>query len=133
MDGAVYDENGLRLYSREEIEQQPGKYDDDGFYVLNTGGFFDDHGYFFDKDGFNEIGGFYDPVNGDYVSPNDFDSDYNAKLADYYDELCIDSEEEDEDDENFKNDVEEYGLTEDEIKAGIKSEHCLPVLKWLAE
>lgn len=137
MDGAEYDENGLRIYSKEEIQQRPGHYDNDGFYLLDAGGFFDDHGYLFDKDGFNSIGGFYDPENGEYISPNDFDSDYNAKLEEYYDELCTDSEEEDETgEESFKADVKEHAwlnLTEDDFKNGLIREHCLPVLKWLSE
>lgn len=133
MDGAVYDENGLRTYSKQEREQHPGKYDDDGFYLLDDGGFFDDLGYFFDKDGFNEIGGFYDPGHGNYISPNDFDEDYNKRLEEYYDELCISDDESDKEGENAQDIQEEYGLTEAEIKNGIKREHCLPVLAWLSE
>lgn len=49
----------MRKTSKEEIEKQPGKYDDDGFYLLDDGGFFDPNGYFFDKDGFDANGGKY--------------------------------------------------------------------------
>lgn len=98
MEGAKYDENGLRIFSKAEIEQLPGKFDNDGFYLLDQGGFFDDFGYYFNKDGFNEIGGFYDPEKGDYIDPNDFEEDYNTFLEDYYDELCLDSDQSDNED-----------------------------------
>jgi hypothetical protein len=38
----------------------PGKYDDDGFYIFEEGGFLDPHGVYFDKDGFDVNGGQYD-------------------------------------------------------------------------
>ena len=31
----------------------------DQFYILKNGDYFDPHGYYFDKDGFDQIGGFY--------------------------------------------------------------------------
>ena len=54
---------------------------------MEDGGFYDDHGYKFDKDGFNEVGGFYDPETGDYINPEDFDEDYIEALVFYYQEL----------------------------------------------
>ena len=41
-------------------ELRPGKYDDDGFYILEEGGFLDPLGVYFDKDGFDVDGGHYD-------------------------------------------------------------------------
>ncbi len=41
-------------------ELRPGKYDEDGFYILDEGGFLDPIGAFFDKDGFDVDGGHYD-------------------------------------------------------------------------
>jgi len=39
--------------SKEQIEQLPGKYDEDGFYLLDEGGFYDPCGVHFDKDGYD--------------------------------------------------------------------------------
>jgi hypothetical protein len=61
MESANTLEGGLKQFSKADIEAQPGSYDNDGFYILEDGSFYDHMGYFFDKDGFNEIGGYYDP------------------------------------------------------------------------
>jgi hypothetical protein len=55
-----------RVYSKEEIEIHQGKYDQDGFYLLLDGDFFDQAGYYFDKEGLDEKGGFYDENTGVY-------------------------------------------------------------------
>ena len=49
-----------KLHTKEEIEALEGKYDDDGFYILNKGDFFDPEGYYFDHQGYDGIGGYYD-------------------------------------------------------------------------
>ena len=49
-----------KRYTQEEIEAHEGKYDEDGFYILPDGGFFDPEGYKFNKEGFDGIGGYYD-------------------------------------------------------------------------
>lgn len=56
----IFGPNGLRQYSRAEIEASEGKYDKDGFYILPDGSFYDYQGYYFNKEGFDENGGFYD-------------------------------------------------------------------------
>jgi len=38
-----------KLHTKEEIESRDGKYDEDDFYILEQGGFFDPEGYYFDK------------------------------------------------------------------------------------
>jgi hypothetical protein len=38
-----------KQHTKEEIEGQAGKYDKDGFYILENGDFFDLEGYYFDK------------------------------------------------------------------------------------
>ena len=75
---------GLKQFSRKHIESQPGSYDNDGFYLLKGGDFYDAHGFYFNKDGFNDAGGFYDSDTGEYVDPTHFSSG----AADYYEELC---------------------------------------------
>lgn len=61
------DKQIVRL-SKEEVEKHEGQYDQDGFYILKDGGFFDPNGYQFDKDGYDCLGGFYDEE-GYYVAP----------------------------------------------------------------
>jgi hypothetical protein len=51
-----------------EIQELKGYYDDDGFYLLDEGGFFDPEGFYYDKNGINAFGGFYDSA-GFYVNP----------------------------------------------------------------
>jgi len=45
-----------------------GHYDDDGFYLLDEGGFYDPDGFHYDKNGIDAIGGFYDS-SGVYIAP----------------------------------------------------------------
>ena len=54
--------------SAEEFEKFPGHYDDDGFYILNEGGFYDPAGFYYDKNGVDAIGGFYNN-SGVYIAP----------------------------------------------------------------
>ena len=49
-----------KKHTKEEIEVNEGNYDDDGFYILPGGDFFDPEGYYFDTKGYDGIGGFYD-------------------------------------------------------------------------
>lgn len=50
----------MRRIPKEEFEKEPGKFDDDGFFILEAGGFYDPNGYYFDKDGVDASGGTYD-------------------------------------------------------------------------
>ena len=61
-------EKQLKRRTKEEIEKLEGEYDQDGFYILKTGGFIDPNGYEFDKSGHDALGGFYDEE-GYYVAP----------------------------------------------------------------
>ena len=54
--------------SQEEIQKLAGHYDEDGFYILDEGGFYDPVGFYYDKDGVDAIGGFYSS-SGVYVAP----------------------------------------------------------------
>lgn len=58
-----------REYSKKEVESYEGKYDKDGFYILKDGDFFDPYGFYFDKQGKDKNGGFYDPKTGIYKAP----------------------------------------------------------------
>lgn len=122
-----------KKHTKEEIEVNEGNYDDDGFYILPGGDFFDPEGYYFDTKGYDGIGGFYDD-NGQYVPPPGLkDADTNVfqydaqqeyeEYADYYDELMGDSDE----------DEAGLDLDNEEINQGVKKEHILPVIEWLKE
>jgi hypothetical protein len=65
-----------KSFTKEEIEAQKGKYDEDGFYILDEGGFYDDMGYYFNKEGFDEFGGFYDQETGYYVPGDSVKQEY---------------------------------------------------------
>ena len=121
-----------KLHSKQEIESKEGKYDEDGFYILQDGDFFDPEGYYFDKQGYDGIGGYYNDK-GQYVPPPGLKDpnagtfqyeDQDLEYADYYDELIGDSDEEDDNDAN---------LDQAEINQGVKKEHVLPVIEWLKE
>lgn len=49
-----------KQHTKEEIEMKEGKYDDDGFFILPGGDFFDPEGFYFDVQGYDGIGGYYD-------------------------------------------------------------------------
>ena len=63
---------------------------------MPDGDFFDHHGYYFDMEGLDEVGGFYEEKSGVYIPPPEFNAE--EELDEYYDELCgSESEEEAED------------------------------------
>ena len=52
----------------DEIQKFAGHFDEDEFYILDEGGFYDPHGFYYDKHGVDAIGGFYDSA-GVYIAP----------------------------------------------------------------
>ncbi len=54
--------------SWEQIKQLPGKFDQDQFYILEEGGFYDPTGKYFNKDGKDAKGGYYNDQ-GVYIPP----------------------------------------------------------------
>ena len=50
----------MKKTPKEEIQNRKGKYDEDGFYILEEGDFYDPNGYYFDIKGFDATGGSYD-------------------------------------------------------------------------
>lgn len=45
---------------RDDINDKKGVYDAEGFYILEDGSFYDTWGYYFDAEGYDEYGGYYD-------------------------------------------------------------------------
>lgn len=80
---------------------------------MEDGAFFDQYGYYFDTDGFDELGGFYSEDTGEYVSP-----DMYTKLGyqEYYDELVgEDTDEEGGSDDEDQGPKDEYNISEEEV------------------
>lgn len=69
-------------YSLEEIKGMKGDYDEDGFYVLEDGTFFDPWGYKFDAEGYDEFGGYYDD-DGHYVPGEGYEEEYYKNYQQY--------------------------------------------------
>ena len=55
--------------------------DENGFYCLGDGSFYDGDGFFFDKDGYDKYGGFYDE-NCNYVPGEDKAQEYYETYED---------------------------------------------------
>ena len=52
----------------EAATHRDGYYDEDGFFIMADNSFYDSEGYFFDKYGYDNEGGWYND-NGIYVNP----------------------------------------------------------------
>ena len=57
----AYNEFELKIYSKKEISTYDGKYDEDGYYMMENGDYFSPDGHYYDADGFDENGGYTDP------------------------------------------------------------------------
>lgn len=53
-------EQRAHYLSRQEIEKLTGYYDKDGFYVLPDGDCYDLNGFYFDPEGYDQYGGYYE-------------------------------------------------------------------------
>lgn len=133
------------------MQKHEGKFDADGFYILKGGDYYDPEGFYFNKQGFDEFGGYYDK-NGDYLAPPNITladdgafvyvgEDYEDDNDDYYNELNPDDEdgsdheeaEEEQQAPEDEEDIDDLGIDPNEITLGLRREHCLPVLKWLKD
>jgi hypothetical protein len=59
---------------KSDFEKLKGRYDEDGFFILESGAYYDPFGFYFDSEGNDEAGGRYDDT-GYYVSPFDIELD----------------------------------------------------------
>ena len=78
---------------REWNEEIKGEYDDDGFFITPNGSFWDPDEVYFNREGFDKHGGYYDD-NGEYIPGKGWDDENN----------CYESEKEDEYDEYYEDD-----------------------------
>lgn len=120
--------------TRAEIEAKEGKYDEDGFYNLPDKSFYDPAGYFFNKDGYDEFGGYYDNHTGHYVPGSGFEDEYyrnyggTAAPGDMLGYSLDDYDEEDygaEDESDYKDQSEAF-------KQAVLM-HVVPAEDWLKE
>ena len=63
-----HQDSRLVKLSPEEFQKFPGHFDEDDFYILDEGGFYDPTGFHYDKHGVDATGGFYDS-GGVYIAP----------------------------------------------------------------
>ena len=94
-----------------EIEEEKGEYDEDGFYILESGAFYDPDGYYFDEEGYDEYGGFYDDsgyyVPGQAYAKEYYENAFNAERDEFGEELEEETGETEEPDEEEKATIEE--------------------------
>jgi hypothetical protein len=89
---------------REWNDSTKGDYDENGFFVTPNGSFWDPDGVYFNKEGFDKHGGYYDD-NNEYVPGEGWDEANNCyldELNDYYDDdYEYGSDHDDEEDDGF--------------------------------
>ena len=61
--------------------------------MLPDGSFYDQNGYYFDKDGYDEFGGYYDDTYFYYVPGPDYAEEYYAKYQEIYGNVVYEEEE----------------------------------------
>ena len=79
----------------DEIE---GEYDEEGFFVTPDGSFWDPDGVYFNNEGYDKYGGYYE--NGEYIPGKGWDEENNCYKDELNDEDEILSDDEQEDDQN---------------------------------
>ena len=84
-----------------------GEYDDEGFFTTPNGSFWDPDGVYFNREGYDKHGGYYDDATDEYIPGKGWDEQnncYKDELNDDDDEYASDHEQEEEPDDGF-NDV----------------------------
>lgn len=109
-----------KFVEREWTENTKGDYDEDGFFITPNGskniflmiflGFWDPDGIYFNREGYDRHGGYYDDNNGKYVPGRGWDDMHNC----YFDEEYDDYEDFD-DDDDLDCDINEDDLMDEEI------------------
>ena len=79
----------------DEIE---GEYDEEGFFITPDGSFWDPDGVYFNNEGYDKYGGYYE--NGEYIPGKGWDEENNCYKDELNDEDEIFSDDEQEDDQN---------------------------------
>ena len=74
-----------------------GEYDDEGFFNTPNGSFWDPDGVYFNRDGFDKHGGYYDD-NDEYIPGKGWDEEHNCYKDELDDEFASDHDPNEEDD-----------------------------------
>ena len=88
---------------REWNDNTEGDYDENGFFVTPNGSLWDPDGVYFNKDGFDKHGGYYDD-NNEYIPGEGWDEANNCyvdELNDLDDDYEYESDHDDEEDDGF--------------------------------
>lgn len=124
MESTHHDKKFIERVLTDDID---GEYDNDGFFITPNGSFWDPDGVYFNREGFDRHGGYYED-NGEYIPGKGWDNINNC----YYDEHDDFYEDEDEDDGYYDHmnddddldeeipitgDIEKINITSEEIEA----------------
>ena len=80
----------------DEIE---GEYDEEGFFVTPDGSFWDPDGVYFNNEGYDKYGGYYE--NGEYIPGKGWDEENNCYKDELEDEFASDHDPNEEEDDGF--------------------------------
>jgi hypothetical protein len=84
-EGVKYVATEGKQETQENIQAEKGYYDEFGFYILvneegkDRGDFYDPNGFYFDLEGYDEFGGYYDD-DLNYVPGEEYKAEYYARL-----------------------------------------------------
>ena len=91
-----------------------GEYDEEGFFITPNGSFWDPDGVYFNNEGYDKYGGYYE--NGEYIPGKGWDEDNNCYKDELNDEEEIISDYEQDDEENDGFDQVDINKIHDEEK-----------------
>lgn len=84
-DGVKYKATEGKQESQATIEAENGYYDEDGFYIIHNedgterGDFYDPNGFYFDQEGYDKFGGYYDD-DLNYIPGKEYEEEYYRRL-----------------------------------------------------
>ena len=73
----IFNSEKKNFKERKFNENLKGIYDDEGFFITPNGSFWDPDGVYFNREGFDKYGGYYDD-NDEYVPGEDWNKEYNC-------------------------------------------------------
>ena len=80
-------ENKTKVFVERELNDEvEGDYDEDGFFITPNGSFWDPDGVYFNRDGYDKHGGYYDDKTQEYVPGKGWDEINNCYKDEYNDD-----------------------------------------------
>ena len=99
----IYSKNGQKVFIEKLFNDDiEGEYDEEGFFITPNGSFWDPDGVYFNEEGYDKHGGYYEK--GEYIPGKGWDEDnncYKDELNDE-DEILSDDEQENEENDGFE-------------------------------